>query len=443
MSIRGVCILALAVLVGRDFSPVGPNFLVRRSSQSEGGSSATQQPTFKSGVQMIEVDVRVFARDGRFVSDLALADFEVLENGVVQNLKTLFLVGNPVGPNFSSASGEAGLKSRPTDVTPESARQTWIFFFDLNHLTPGGGFDRARKAVGDFVQNRFREGDMAGVIAGDKMVNNRLTSVREELATAVKQVKPSNESRSLFIQLRREWPRFQDEDEAIRASRNERDVIARVVGRACAQEPDSCRGVDVESIVRSKAIMLQQQIHKSSNQTMATLYGLASGLAKIPGPKTVVFLSDGFVVQDVETTLHSVVGQTARAGGRVYAIDVRGLARGVDAGNVDQMLTDDPYFATTKFDNQADGPNSLAVDTGGVMIRNENNIGRALDAVARDSGRYYVLGYQPTNTNFDGTFRPIEVRVKRDGVRVRARRGYLALDPAQLTLPQPIKSPGR
>jgi hypothetical protein len=33
--------------------------------------------------------------------------------------------------------------------------------------------------------------------------------------------------------------------------------------------------------------------------------------------------------------------------------------------------------------------------------------------------------------------------VKRDGVRVRARRGYLALDPAQLTLPQPIKSPGR
>jgi VWFA-related protein len=281
------------------------------------------------------------------------------------------------------------------------------------------------------------------VIAGDKMVNNRLTSVREELATAVKQVKPSNESRSLFIQLRREWPRFQDEDEAIRASRNERDVIARVVGRACAQEPDSCRGVDVESIVRSKAIMLQQQIHKSSNQTMATLYGLASGLAKIPGPKTVVFLSDGFVVQDVETTLHSVVGQTARAGGRVYAIDVRGLARGVDAGNVDQMLTDDPYFATTKFDTQADGPNSLAVDTGGVMIRNENNIGRALDAVARDSGRYYVLGYQPTNTNFDGRFRPIEVRVKRDGVRVRARRGYLALDPAQLTLPQPIKSPGR
>ncbi len=434
MSIRGVCILAFAVLVGRDFSPAGHS------------PSAVQQPTFKSGVQVIEVDVRVFDRDGRFVGDLAIGDFEVLENGVPQELKTLFLIGGTtptsVGPNFSSASAEAGLKSRPTDAPPESARQTWIFFFDLNHLTPGSGFDRARKAVEEFVQNRFRVGDLAGVIAGDKMVGNRLTSVREELAGAVKQVKPTSDARSRFVTLRREWPRFQDEDEAIRAARGERDAIARVVGRACAEQPDMCGRADVESMVRSKSIMLQQQMHQASNRTMSVLHGLASGLAKIPGPKTIVFLSDGFVVQEVETTLRSVVGQTTRAGGRVYAIDVRGLGRTVN-DTLDSTIADDLYFSTVKFDNQADGPNSLAVDTGGVMIRNENNIGRALDAVARDSGRYYVLGYQPTDSNFDGKYRPIEVRVKRDGVRVRARRGYLALAPSQLTLPQPIKSPGR
>src|SRR5690606_35891129 len=85
-----------------------------------------------------------------------------------------------------------------------------------------------------------------------------------------------------------------------------------------------------------------------------------------------------------------------------------------------------------------DGPNSVAVDTGGLMIRNENNIGRALDRVAEDAGRYYVLAYQPANPNFDGKYRPIQVRVKRDGLRVRARRGYLALPPARMTVPKPL-----
>jgi Ca-activated chloride channel homolog len=75
-----------------------------------------------------------------------------------------------------------------------------------------------------------------------------------------------------------------------------------------------------------------------------------------------------------------------------------------------------------------------------MMIRNENNIGRALDTIAADTGQYYVLAYQPANANFDGKYRPIEVRVKRPGVNVRARRGYLALEPTKMLLPQPITS---
>ena len=69
------------------------------------------------------------------------------------------------------------------------------------------------------------------------------------------------------------------------------------------------------------------------------------------------------------------------------------------------------------------------------MIRNENNIGRALDRIARDANRYYVLGYQPSNTTFDGKYRPIQVRVKRPGLRVRARRGYLAAGATPLSQP--------
>jgi VWFA-related protein len=402
---------------------------------------AAQRQTFRSSVQLIEVDVRVFGKDGRFVADLAKDDFEVLEHGVPQRIDAMYLVVGPpaAGGNGSTKPVDPATPAPPTTPVPgPAAAQTWIFMFDLNHLTPGGGFDRARKAVGDFIAHRFKEGDLAGIVAGEKMVNNRLTSVRQELVDAVTQVKPRNDARNRFIELTREWPRFLDEEEAVRAARYERDVVARVVARACAEQPESCGRGDAEAQVRAKGIRLQQEIHRATNQTLGALNALASGLARMAGPKTVVFLSDGFVVQDVETTLRTVVGQTARAGGRVYAIDVRGQNRG-NTGDVGQMLADDPYTGVAKFDTGADGANSLAVDTGGMMIRNENNIGRALDRIADDAGQYYVLAYQPANAEFDGKFRPIEVRVKRPGVRVRARRGYLALEPAKMLVPQPIK----
>ena len=418
---RNALAFVLLAVVGRGFSP-------GTSAQSQ------QPPTFKSGVQLIEVDVRVFKADGRFVTDLTKEDFEVFEQDVSQRIDAMFLVnGNtgtaPVGPTFRSGVPESAPSSGPAN------NQTWVFFFDLNHLTPGGGFDRARKAVEEFIASRFRDGDVAGIVAGDKMVNNRLTSVRQELLDAVKQVKPRNDSRTRMVELLMEWPRLLNQDEAIRIARNEPEPIQRATTRACTDDPIQCRMAD--QAVREKGQRLAGDIHRATLATLNAVNVLSSGLAKIPGPKTVVLIADGFEVQNIETTLRSVIGQTTRAGARVYAIDVRGTNRS-GAADPQHMQVTDEAGPVSRFDDVADGPNSLAVDTGGMMIRNENNLGRALDRIADDAGTYYVLAYQPANITFDGTYRPIEVRVKRPGVRVRARRGYLALDPVRMLKPQPI-----
>ena len=416
-------------------------WVVILGTQTAGQQPSQDQQVFRSGVHLIEVDARVFDKEGRFVTDLARDDFEILENAAVQQIAALYLIGRPAIRGNVLGEVAAHLEAASGGAPPASARQTWIFVFDTNHLVPGAGFDRAKQAVTEFLRRRFREGDVGGIVAGGRMINNRLTSVREELVAAAGSVKPLGQSRSQQLELTREWPRLQDELEAIQISNGDKDALQRAVIRACSDDSDACARVPPDLEIQQKARRLHVAFEQATRETLNTVNVLASGLAKMAGPKTVVLLSDGFVTERMETVLQQVVGQTARAGARVYAIDVRGLNRGRGAGIIDQAAADDPAGGPAQFDAGADGPNSLAIDTGGMMIRNENNIGRALDTIAEDAGTYYVIGYRPIDQAFDGKFRKIDVRVKRPDLRVRARRGYLAIEPSRLLTAQPITTP--
>lgn len=327
------------------------------------------RPAFKSGVQLLEVDARVFDREGRFVTDLTLDDFEILEKGVPQKIQTMFLVGT------APVTAAASLPRAP---------QTWIFIFDHRHLRPNG-FHRAHVGVQAFMASRFRAGDLAGVVMDGKMVNNRITSIRAEFLAAMATLTPPGDA------ILREAD--QAEADSTGGEREAGQAIRETLGKYAADEQ--------KRAARATAEMLDE---------------LAKGLAAMSGPKTIVLLSDGFGLTELEGTIRTVVGRMSRAGARIYAIDTRGLAG-----------------------PPGDTINSLAIDTGGTVIFNVNNIGHALHEVAADTNLYYVLGYQPANRRFDGKYREIEVRVKRQDVKVRARKGYLALEPSKMLVPQPVK----
>ena len=74
-----------------------------------------------------------------------------------------------------------------------------------------------------------------------------------------------------------------------------------------------------------------------------------------------------------------------------------------------------------------DSLRTLAEATDGLAIVNSNNLAGGLKRVVDDLSSYYLLGYYSTG-KLDGKFHSISVKVKRPGVRVRARRGYLARD---------------
>jgi VWFA-related protein len=70
----------------------------------------------------------------------------------------------------------------------------------------------------------------------------------------------------------------------------------------------------------------------------------------------------------------------------------------------------------------------LADATGGDVIRvgNARETAAAFDRIAEELRTQYLLGYTPTNTKRDGSYRKIELRAKHGGYKVQTRRGYYA-----------------
>ena len=158
---------------------------------------------------------------------------------------------------------------------------------------------------------------------------------------------------------------------------------------------------------------------------MQNLESVARGLAKIPGRKTVVFMSEGFFVAGRRAArIETVAAQAARSGITIYSIDGRGLINGLGA-NTDVCRSCAARAAA--FDTGEDGPNILTADTGGFMVRNIDDMSRAFGRIVRDTSTYYVIGYQPDNTTMDGKVRKIEVKSSLPGVKVRARKSYAAV----------------
>jgi len=62
-----------------------------------------------------------------------------------------------------------------------------------------------------------------------------------------------------------------------------------------------------------------------------------------------------------------------------------------------------------------------------LLIQNTNDLVKGIQRINEDRRFHYLLGYTSTNPAMDGSYRHIEVKVKRGGVEVHSRQGYVAL----------------
>jgi VWFA-related protein len=188
--------------------------------------------------------------------------------------------------------------------------------------------------------------------------------------------------------------------------------------------------------------------------TSAALLAIVQSLARLPGRKTIVYLSEGLPASPtMQARLDSLVSAANRANVSVYTIDAAGLRaestltdtrREVDAAGMERLRqtstsrdpSDGPMMRIVERTEDLlrldphSGLTRLAEDTGGFLIRDTNDLSSAFRRIDEDNRFHYLLTYSPLNGDFDGKFRTIQVKVKGDGMHVFARKGYLALPPS-------------
>ena len=181
------------------------------------------------------------------------------------------------------------------------------------------------------------------------------------------------------------------------------------------------------------------------------LFAVIGALGKLPGRKSLVLFSEGLAIPPaVQRLFLGVIDAANRANVSIYTMDAAGLRAeseqakirdtvnqaagvGINTAYSGNSASDGPLTkgleaneGVLRQDPQS-GLGQLAVETGGVLFDSTNNLRVGFERIDDDLHNYYMLGYTPSNDVFDGRFRKIDVKVKRPGVIVSARRGYFAV----------------
>jgi VWFA-related protein len=433
--------------------------------------AALQQPTFRTGINLVRADVYPTLK-GRAVTDLRRDEFELLEDGVPQRLETFEYVAiRTPGPEVERSEPTTVRESN--DAAADARNRLFVLFLDTYHTsvdattvnvrTAAGGSDRPARAsangsdsrighaLATFLRQLIGPDDLIALMRPESSVTaltftRRPASFEDLLFTggAWQRRLPADD---LVVgdldEIEREYQAcYPGERAAVAemiARRRERMVLSALRGLV-----SHLQGLREER----KAILVVTegwQLFVRDNSLMPGAsggrvpgppqIGIAGGQPTIGDPRAGVARADCdrdrmvLAQMDDAREFRDLLDEANRANASFYPIDPRGLPVFDSAVPVlGRSLSTDQSILRGRLDSLQ----TLAGATDGVAIINSNDFAKNLRRISDDLSSYYLLGYYSTNPKHDGKFRKITVRVKRPGVEVRARRGYLALTEAEV-----------
>jgi VWFA-related protein len=388
-------------------------------------------PTFKAGVEYVEVDAVITNAQGTLITDLTKDDFQVFEDGKPQTISAFSVVNVPVGIGPATPFEAAIEPDAQTNEHPFDGRMYVMVLDDLH--VDAQRTQAVRQSARQFIESKLGSNDLLAVIhTGRDDAAQDFTSNRRLLLKSVDQFLGRQPVSATL--------------EANQAYHAAIDIASTNRTSAAASAPSGVPN------------FLAADLAQNAESTLSTLRQVGQWLSGVRGRRrAVLFFSEGLpydlsnLVDDpnpangvngrerTSVAMRTTLAALTRSNVSVYSIDPRGLS-----------TTGDDAIMVSGFADQSDPSAGIGLaslsnemrlsqaslrqisnDSGGFAAVNRNDTSAVFDRIVRDNSSYYVLAYYPEIDKADGKFHRIEVRVNRPGLSVRARRGYAAPDAKQ------------
>jgi VWFA-related protein len=432
--------LAAAVIGGAALAAAG---------QSQTADDDQLRPTFRTEANYVRIDV--FATlNGEPVADLRPEDFEVLDEGVTQDITQFEYVqvrGNV--PQDTRREPNTVAESREMLTNPRA--RVFVLFLDMRHVDAGAS-RQIGQTLNDTLDSLIGVDDLVAAMTPDMSVSD-LTFGRKTVV--------------LQALLNREW--WGEQDQLISSDPVEQQYEfcypPTGAGRsAVAQELIDRRRErltldslgDLVRYLRGareerKALLLISQgwrlfepnpglVEQSAGQGMPVGIPLPGvvGRGTAAGDNSSIDQMMLACQRDAQTLANmnsqfrfrELMDAANRANASFYPVDPRGLT--VFDAPIGPATPPSPAEDRARLRDRIMNLRELAERTDGLAVVNTNNIAEGLQRVVDDLSSYYLLGYYATGVEMDGKFHRVRVRVNRPGLEIRARRGYLAPSPEEL-----------
>jgi VWFA-related protein len=409
-------------------------------------------PTIRVSTRLVLVDVVVMDKQGKPVSGLKAEDFTVEEKGKRQKI-TFFQTPEAAQQINAPPQLGPGLYSNKPEFRSPGGPLTVLLLDAAN--TPFSDQAYARQQMLKFVTQQFKPGTRMGVftLTNSLQVLQDFTGDPDVLLAGLKKYRPQEQVLQNAVS----------------------QPVSAGAGSLGVRQANTITQVEANAQT-FQSIQMGYAFDRRVDVTLNALRSLSRILGGIPGRKNIVWLTAAFpfelipedrnvseaeLVADLPTIQHKAVdtiasgsiagverrsyapqireaaAELAAAQVAIYPVDVRGLISGVEflrddaANRQSSSLAERAGGRMSDVNASQETMRAIANETGGRVYINQNEVAIGVEKAMQDNAASYTLGYYPEDKKWDGKYRALKVKLARDGVEVRHRRGYFAIDPSQ------------
>ena len=371
-----------------------------------------QQPVFRTRVDSVSVDVIVTDRQGQPVKDLKAEDFEIREAGKPQTVETFRFIEIQDGLDDPLAQRPILSMSDQQRETAREDNRLFVIFLDDYHTRLGNAM-AIRQRLASWT-SQLGPHDLVAVTYPLMPINGiTFTRNHDEVASMMMAFEGRKYDYTPKKAMEERYSNMPPEQ----VERMRNDLTISALNSLC---------IFMGSLREGRKTILYVSEGMSNTLPVGVrtrgpvTRGPTGGIPVDPSAmqQTTQFFDSTMLLSDLKRVFESA----ARSNTAIYTLDPRGLAPsdfGIEdtvTQNVDRQMLNE----TT------DLLRVIAGETDGRAIVGRNDPGPELQRMIRDNSAYYLLGYVSSAAPRDGKFHEIQVRVKRPGVEVRARKGYWA-----------------